>query len=669
MKTVKLLAALILSPTAAVAQMPNWTVVVTPTLNPLPIGMCGAIHLSLMDPVTRDVPRNPQGYRITMADFDMSVSGGASAAGRQIDASHFEACGCPGGVVGSPATVTATYPAQSLPAAARVPGVSFHKTASFALAAPKGPVNPLPCASLVATNPAAPAAPAAQPASVWSNPVARIEPGPGRSTTPVAPNPGHSPSSGVPAPMAPQPILDAPPARTPGRIAPAPVPASVPAPAIGSNPTSPPAVVPINPSGALAIVAPPDDVLLMWDPVSDAAFYVVFGPGLTPGGQRVENEINNTFGKPSVSVSANNLPPGAHEWLIASYYPGNVSTPAAQFSKASATLSAPEPQVPPAATTPAPASGKYLVTITGVRAYSASMDDLLSRDGTGDEIYAAAYIRRYDRRNSAPPTITTRKSSSHGDTFHFSNQRVQAGTRTPTGGIQDGDMVPGPAFIAMRSVPPQDATFPMQIWEGTLTDGVEAVVISPSLWEQDVGEAFLNQWFQFQSTLNSTILIKQGVQDQISQQAFGSLIFGASANDTNTAGMSHGKLVVDTLLMVFGGVVPFVSITTTTADRPLGLQQNGRDTSVLPNHTVVLTREIIEKALASPALGAIPSPLANAPAGGLMNTIPAIARIGVVAPKPGIIVVHFQDRGMFGTVGLPERPAIYQMYIQVERMP
>jgi len=202
-----------------------------------------------------------------------------------------------------------------------------------------------------------------------------------------------------------------------------------------------------------------------------------------------------------------------------------------------------------------------------------------------------------------------------------------------------------------------------------LTDGVEAVVISPSLWEQDVGEGFLNRWFQFQATLNPTLLAKQGVQDQISQNVLGSVVYGASANDTYTAAMSNAKLGADTLIMMFGGAVPILSMTTTTQDRPIGLQQNTRDTTVLPNHTVVLTREIIEKALASPALGAIPSPLANSPSGGFINTIPAIARIGVIAPKPGIIVVHFQDNGLLGTAGLPERPAIYQMYIQVERMP
>ena len=77
---------------------------------------------------------------------------------------------------------------------------------------------------------------------------------------------------------------------------------------------------------------------------------------------------------------------------------------------------------------PRAASGKYLVTITGIRAYLASTDDMLSRDGTGDEIYAAAYIRRYDRRDGKLAAVTTRKSSSHGDTFHFSSTRVQAGS-------------------------------------------------------------------------------------------------------------------------------------------------------------------------------------------------------------------------------------------------
>jgi hypothetical protein len=175
---------------------------------------------------------------------------------------------------------------------------------------------------------------------------------------------------------------------------------------------------------------------------------------------------------------------------------------------------------------------------------------------------------------------------------------------------------------------------------------------------------------QNQQTLNLSLFAKQGVQDQISQKAFGTVIFGMSGNDSNSSGLSMGKMLVDTGMMALGAGVPILGLLTTSADRPLGLVQNGRDVTALPNHTVVLTREIIEAALAKPALGAIPSPVANAPGGGLVGGgTPAIARIGVVAPKPGIIVVHLQDRDVNGTLAFPERPAIYQMFIQVERVP
>lgn len=39
------------------------------------------------------------------------------------------------------------------------------------------------------------------------------------------------------------------------------------------------------------------------------------------------------------------------------------------------------------------------------------------------------------------------------------------------------------------------------------------------------------------------------------------------------------------------------------------------------------------------------------------------------APKPGVLVIQFEDHDMPGTLGIPERPAIYQMFVQVERVP
>ena len=148
----------LMAPTTAFAQRP-WNVTVTPTLNPLPIGLCSAVQLTVFDASGKEVPRNPLGFRITMADFDMAVSG-ASVVGRQIDATHFEVCACQGGAPGGAASVTATYPAQSLSVRARVPDVEFQSVAAFSLSPAKGAINPPACVT-ASTAPARAAPPAA----------------------------------------------------------------------------------------------------------------------------------------------------------------------------------------------------------------------------------------------------------------------------------------------------------------------------------------------------------------------------------------------------------------------------------------------------------------------------------------------------------------------------
>jgi hypothetical protein len=102
--------------------------------------------------------------------------------------------------------------------------------------------------------------------------------------------------------------------------------------------------------------------------------------------------------------------------------------------------------------------------------------------------------------------------------------------------------------------------------------------------------------------------------------------------------------------------LPFVTLLQTTSDRPIGVVPTG-DASVLPNPVVVLTREIIEAALAQPPIGMMPSPLSVAP--------------GVLAPKPGVLSVLFRDGVQTGGLieNVIQRPAIYQMFIQVERLP
>jgi hypothetical protein len=179
------------------AQTP-WTVTVTPTMNPLPVGFCAAVQISIRDAAGTDVPRSPQGYRITLADFDMAVAApnATSVVGQQIDATHWSVCACQGAAPGTDATITATYPARALPESSRVKGASFQSTSAFVLAPPKGTGNPPACETLaskaasstpvVASAPARitigamPVAPpmtvAPAPAPTRSNPVGQVSP-------------------------------------------------------------------------------------------------------------------------------------------------------------------------------------------------------------------------------------------------------------------------------------------------------------------------------------------------------------------------------------------------------------------------------------------------------------------------------------------------------------
>jgi len=490
----------------------------------------------------------------------------------------------------------------------------------------------------------------------------------------------------------------------------------------GSLPTArsqAPAPVPINPSGFTAVQTAPGQVQLSWQPVGGVSYYALFGPGLPKGGVKVTGVTTFT---------ATAVPEGNQEWAVASFYePGPVSTAASAFPRVNVNMMAPttapttsapattDPSVackiaatqaalaqtqatltaatmdggggrasntsvddcPPSATPGL--SGRYLVTVTGLRAYQASQDDPLSRDGRGDEVYAAAAVRRYDQRTGNVAESSIRKTMSYGDSGSFP-QRIQAGSGSGTGGIQDGDPIPAGPMIASRAQPAQDMRFPWRLWEGTLTDGVDALIITPSIWEQDGGytptnfeawrgdgTGFYVQWTQQQQALNSSLFGSPSVQQQITQRTFGTVVTGAAGVNGNSGLGINVRNFTDLTLLSFG--IPVANLLAGSADRAIGILPNvtgpNADQTMLPIQAVVLTREIIEAALAQPPLGTIPSPVAlNV---GLFNSN-AAATIGQIAPKPGILVLHFQDGLLPNILGVA-RPAIYQMFIQVERIP
>lgn len=387
---------------------------------------------------------------------------------------------------------------------------------------------------------------------------------------------------------------------------------------------------PINPSGFTAKQTATGQVQLSWQPVPGAAYYVVFGPGSTNGGAKLT----------ATSLTVTGVPTGLQEWAVASYYePGPVGTPGSAFPKASVTV------------TPPAMSGRYLVTLTGLRAIQASFDDQLSRDGMGDEIYAAALVRRYDRRNGALAEWYGARTLTYGDTRNFGTDRVQAGTFSPTGGIRFSDPIPNVPDPTERVGAPSMIAFPLKLWEGTLTDGQDALVISPSLWEADGTNLAQTLWHQQMEAINNSLFARPEVQYQIANQRFAPFFYGSTG--INDGVREAIELVAHQLTTFMFFYTVGKDIHEPGPDRPIGLYRSGATGEALPNTMVVLTREIIEASLAPLPPGTLPL--------GLPVAWPRM-------PKPGVMMIPFIDgEHFFGAAPLPN--ARYEMYLKVERLP
>ncbi len=392
----------------------------------------------------------------------------------------------------------------------------------------------------------------------------------------------------------------------------------------------------VNPSGFKAAETTPGTVQLSWNSVTGPyppSYYVLIGPGVPGGGTKVGL---------ATSFTATGLPPGSQTWMVASYYDPTgvqgaaVSTPGTQFPTISVNVSAPA------------MSGHYLVSVTGLRAVQMSVDDILSRDGKGDEVFAAAFVRQYDRNTGQATMFTARQTMVYGDINGFSTSRVQAGSYQPLGGIRDGDAIPTGATVD-RQDPQQDVVFPWRVWEGTLTDRSDALVISPSIWEVDGDASHFHSWVQQQTFLNNTLLSTPTVKWQIQNNAFSYATQGGAEAPGGIFATKAPTLAADAVLVGLG-LPPLATLLSGSLDRHIGMV-NGPNGAMLPNTVVVLTREIIEQALNQPAIGLT-----------MVN-----GNLPIFFPKPGIMAIPFVDTPPGGFI--KDRPAIYYMILQVERLP
>jgi len=193
------------------------------------------------------------------------------------------------------------------------------------------------------------------------------------------------------------------------------------------------------------------------------------------GGPGASNGVQVT----GTTYTVTGIPSGAQTWVVASM---PVMSTSDNWPRASVTI--------------VNHSGKYRVVPTGFRVTNGTSEDALRNDGLGDEVFASAKVEIVDRTGKVLSSPLPIQSQVHGDTSVYPNH-VRAGSAGNFGGLTAGDVVP--AGTDLGRVPtgqPSTVTFPFNVWEGTLTDGGDAVVIRPVLWEVDGDPGPYNAWVQ-----------------------------------------------------------------------------------------------------------------------------------------------------------------------------
>ena len=317
-------------------------------------------------------------------------------------------------------------------------------------------------------------------------------------------------------------------------------------------------------------------VVLSWEEVPGVSRYLLSGPGLGLNGQEVQGTGYRVTG----------LGSGTYEWAVASlsgagHGPINNWT---RWPRARVTLEASNA-----------GTDRYRITILGFRANRETGSDMAGHDAKSDEVYAAAYVRVMDRRSRGL----------------LLEGVVQSNTQ---GGIRAGNLVPDALDPAKPNGRAEENSLPLLVWDGSLGEGGEVVLVTPTLWEREGGSSLFSAWKDARRQETSRILDDERVQQAIGVPGLAPTVLYPRSG----AGIADGG-----------------------QDRPIGLRwvKDGQEPSRdLPNRVIAITREKIERELAAPSRDA--------------------------ATFPGTIALEFEDDGE--SQGFRGK---YTLYLRVERTP
>jgi hypothetical protein len=273
-----------------------------------------------------------------------------------------------------------------------------------------------------------------------------------------------------------------------------------------------------------------------------------------------------------------------------------------------------------------PASGRYRISIAGFKVNHETYDDPLERDGKRDEVFTAVVVQHFNRKTGALVDAGTVQSKVYGDANGFPD-RVPQGRASDVGGLMTGDVVPF-GWDEQAILPsPNPGWFPLVVWEGSLSNDEDALVLRPTIWEWDGDHGALSLW---QRTVSG---------DPAATWSYGPL--QQTVGGTSISMVRDGQVLqVQTYLdrSNLGTYSP--EFVVAGMDRPIGVDErsSSSDIDLFKDRLLLLTREKIEYEL---------------------------TKSGAVGGSRGLLPFRFEDRGS-GDAALS---GDYTVYLRLERVP
>ena len=152
----------------------------------------------------------------------------------------------------------------------------------------------------------------------------------------------------------------------------------------------------------------------------------------------------------------------------------------------------PSPNSVPIALDPTPRyKGVYRVTVFGMQVNRETTDNPFEVDGKRDEVLVRGWANVYGPNRELLRSSAV-ESKVHGDRNADAwsqatspTVRIKAGSASLLGGLKTGDV-----HMAQPGVGPNGISFPLLVWEGTLTEGHEELIVVPTVWEVDRAPAW-----------------------------------------------------------------------------------------------------------------------------------------------------------------------------------